>query len=241
MNELPNELDKLFVKIKDNKKILKYNENVTLSELKKICDASPQMVSILLFENNSYSLAYPNRVTHEFLGADETEYLDLGFQFVLKSTHPDNIDSVYMLIKFFNDPSNRSNTFTHTLCLNTKNGWEWIYYMVKPVTLNKDGTVRYLIALGVSLDDLLENEKHVHQSINSSSLYEENMDLYNSLTEREKEVLKLIAMELTSKEIGELLFISPLTVDTHRKHLIEKLKVKSSIGLIKYALLFNLV
>jgi DNA-binding CsgD family transcriptional regulator len=67
------------------------------------------------------------------------------------------------------------------------------------------------------------------------------MDLYNSLTEREKEVLKLIAMELTSKEIGELLFISPLTVDTHRKHLIEKLKVKSSIGLIKYALLFNLV
>ncbi|MBP8192213.1 MAG: helix-turn-helix transcriptional regulator, partial [Chitinophagales bacterium] len=74
-----------------------------------------------------------------------------------------------------------------------------------------------------------------------SSLYEENMDLYNSLTEREKEVLKLIAMELTSKEIGVLLFISPLTVDTHRKHLIEKLKVKSSIGLIKYALLFNLV
>ena len=67
------------------------------------------------------------------------------------------------------------------------------------------------------------------------------MEKYLAMTEREKEILKLITDEYTSVEIAEKLAISPYTVDTHRKNLIDKLGVKSSLGLAKYALLFNLV
>ncbi|MCC6685030.1 MAG: response regulator transcription factor [Bacteroidia bacterium] len=55
------------------------------------------------------------------------------------------------------------------------------------------------------------------------------------LTEREKDVLRLIAQELTSHEIAEKLFISFHTVETHRKNLISKLQVKNIAGLVKYA------
>jgi DNA-binding NarL/FixJ family response regulator len=55
------------------------------------------------------------------------------------------------------------------------------------------------------------------------------------LTERETEVLKLIAKEYTTPEIAEKLFISAYTVETHRKNLIRKLNVKSMAGLVKYA------
>ena len=51
------------------------------------------------------------------------------------------------------------------------------------------------------------------------------------LTEREIEVLKLIAQEFTSDEIAKKLFIAKSTVDTHRKNLIFKLKVKNAVGL----------
>ena len=54
------------------------------------------------------------------------------------------------------------------------------------------------------------------------------------LTQREREVLQLISEEYSSEEIANQLFISKSTVDTHRKNLIEKLKVKSSIGLMNY-------
>jgi DNA-binding NarL/FixJ family response regulator len=65
--------------------------------------------------------------------------------------------------------------------------------------------------------------------------------LSNLLTEREIEILKLISLEFSGKEIGEKLFISAYTVETHRKNLIKKLNVKNTIGLVKYALKNNLI
>lgn len=55
------------------------------------------------------------------------------------------------------------------------------------------------------------------------------------LTPRELEILKLVCEEHTTADIAEQLFISPRTVDTHRKNILEKTKSKTIVGLIKYA------
>jgi DNA-binding NarL/FixJ family response regulator len=60
-------------------------------------------------------------------------------------------------------------------------------------------------------------------------------DLLNQLTKREIEILKLIAQEFTNQEIADKLFISKRTVDTHRRNLLQKIEVKNSIGLIRFA------
>jgi DNA-binding NarL/FixJ family response regulator len=57
-----------------------------------------------------------------------------------------------------------------------------------------------------------------------------------TLTEREIEILKLISEEYSNPEIAEKLFISVRTVDTHRRNLLEKLGVKNTAGLVKYAI-----
>ena len=56
------------------------------------------------------------------------------------------------------------------------------------------------------------------------------------LTEREIEILTLITEGLSSKQIGEKLFISPRTVDTHRTNLMNKLDIHNIAGLIRFAL-----
>lgn len=56
------------------------------------------------------------------------------------------------------------------------------------------------------------------------------------MTRREKEVLALIAKELTTQEISDKLHISLNTVETHRKNLLSKFGVRNSVGLIKMAL-----
>jgi DNA-binding NarL/FixJ family response regulator len=56
-----------------------------------------------------------------------------------------------------------------------------------------------------------------------------------SLTAREIEIVKLIAAELSNAQIGEKLFISERTVETHRKNIFRKTNTKSVAGLIKYA------
>ncbi|GAB3026330.1 response regulator [Spirosoma pulveris] len=62
-----------------------------------------------------------------------------------------------------------------------------------------------------------------------------------TISKRELDVLKLIAQEYSGTQIAEKLFISPTTVETHRKHLMQKLGVQTTIGLVKYAIKFNLV
>jgi len=61
------------------------------------------------------------------------------------------------------------------------------------------------------------------------------------LSEREIEILKLICDELTTSEIAEKLFLSPKTIETHRKNILKKTGVKSIVGLIKFAISNELV
>ncbi len=64
----------------------------------------------------------------------------------------------------------------------------------------------------------------------------EERDSYGVLTEREREILKLVAEGHTNNQIAERLFISPKTVDTHRTHIMDKLNLHSRAELVKYAM-----
>jgi len=61
------------------------------------------------------------------------------------------------------------------------------------------------------------------------------------LTKRETEILKLIAEEYSNPEIATKLFISPRTVDTHRRNILAKLELKNTASLVKYAIKNNVV
>ena len=61
------------------------------------------------------------------------------------------------------------------------------------------------------------------------------VDRLGSLSEREREILQLIAEGHSSKEIAEILSISPATVDTHRTHILQKLDVHNTAELVLYA------
>ncbi|QDW22699.1 response regulator transcription factor [Flavobacterium sp. KBS0721] len=61
------------------------------------------------------------------------------------------------------------------------------------------------------------------------------------LSAREIEIITLISLEYSGKEISEQLFISLNTVETHRKNIMKKLQTKNTIGLVKYALKNNLI
>lgn len=68
------------------------------------------------------------------------------------------------------------------------------------------------------------------------SYCEKRMDgEYIGLSQREREVIVLIAQERTNDEISAVLHISLDTVKTHRKHVMSKLNVRSVAGLVKYA------
>jgi len=64
----------------------------------------------------------------------------------------------------------------------------------------------------------------------------ENKNLLNLLTEREKEIMKLVVEGLTNQEIAQKLFISIRTVETHKTRILQKLGFKSIVDLVKFAI-----
>lgn len=68
-----------------------------------------------------------------------------------------------------------------------------------------------------------------------SGIKQDGSDTYNLLSDREKEVLTLIAKGYANKEIAEQLVISVKTVETHKSNLMEKLQLKTRPELVEYA------
>jgi len=64
---------------------------------------------------------------------------------------------------------------------------------------------------------------------------------YGKLSDREKEVLRLVAEGCATKEVAEKLYISPKTVENHRANIMKKLNIRDRTGLTKYALRLGLI
>jgi two-component system response regulator NreC len=60
-------------------------------------------------------------------------------------------------------------------------------------------------------------------------------DRFDSLSEREREIFQLVAEGRSTKEIAELLSVSPATIETHRAHVLQKLDVHNTAELVLYA------
>lgn len=87
---------------------------------------------------------------------------------------------------------------------------------------------------------LLENKVAVNGAVNSEE-DPQNVTKDETLSEREKEIVRCIVNGLTNKEVAEKLFISVNTVLTHRKNIARKLSIHSTAGLTIYAIANGIV
>lgn len=96
-----------------------------------------------------------------------------------------------------------------------------------------------------AIRNVAAGKKHFSPEVTVALLSQEenpmSSALMEGLTEREIEILKLIAEGLSNKEIGDKLFISHRTVDTHRTNLMKKLEVHNIAGLIRFAIKHGLI
>lgn len=81
----------------------------------------------------------------------------------------------------------------------------------------------------------------VHSVRNGVEEPNDEYQIFLNLPEREKEFLKLLATDLTLKEIAAKMNLSPRTIDGYRDNLFEKVKVSNRVGLVLFALRNNLI
>jgi DNA-binding NarL/FixJ family response regulator len=110
--------------------------------------------------------------------------------------------------------------------------------------LNKDTGKTELLE---ALNKVMQGEKYISPQIANNlfnHLTDRNVhstDVKKHLTVREIEIIKYIADGLTNHQIADKLFLSVVTVDTHRKNMLAKLQLKNTAALVKYAAEHNLL
>lgn len=121
--------------------------------------------------------------------------------------------------------------------------WIWIREAKHIVGFNSEGKKDFVL---VSLLDitgekerqllLLREQAEHHPLLHQTSHFRDaSAEPNHPLTKRGKEVLSLLATGLSTKEIGRQLFVSDNTVETHRRHLLEKFNVRNTAELISKA------
>jgi DNA-binding NarL/FixJ family response regulator len=84
-------------------------------------------------------------------------------------------------------------------------------------------------------------ERYVDPSLGASLAAPLDAGLPESISDRERDVLQLLALGYTNHEIAGMLFISVRTVDTHRAHIMRKLELRSRAELVMFALANGLI
>lgn len=110
--------------------------------------------------------------------------------------------------------------------------------------MNKNSDKKEIL---LAINKVMNGEKYISPEINSNLINQiaksqiQIEETEKVLSSREIEIIKLIAEGNTNKEIAEKLFLSTLTVNTHRKNILSKLQIKNTASLIKFAIESKLI
>jgi two-component system response regulator NreC len=104
--------------------------------------------------------------------------------------------------------------------------------------LPKRASDRELVA---AIQQVSGGSRYVDPGLGATLVVDNVSSALDDLSERERDVLQLLALGYTNQEIGRKLYISVRTVDTHRAHIMRKLRLETRAELVLFALAHGLI
>lgn len=182
-----------------------------------------------------FSVAFMNRIMKEELNlVQSTNSIKLSH--MLKMVDPKSTELVVPLLIDFTNKQSAFDILAFRQTLRQDIDDEFKDYYSFCSIYERD---RYTITLTIQFDRLesLEEKK----LFSSNALFKQYYMYFKLLTEREKEILRFIALGDTDKNISDKMFISELTVKTHRQNIKKKLETSKSSELVRIAGFFGIV
>jgi len=225
------------------------NENVSTllvieSKIKEVADMADLLpLVIIIHELPDLKLRYMSALGLRLLGTNWDAIEKMKYEeFMKKYFNEDDFrEATEKIIRFLKDNTGEFVSYFQQVKTSKTREWDWYMNTVKVLLRDHDQNPVLLITTAMQIDP-----EHYFIS-KASRLLEENVFMKNhysnfaSLGEREKEVLKLMVLGKTSAEIGDQLFISTATAETHRKNIRRKLETANTYELSIYARAFGLV
>lgn len=225
-----------------------------IEKLKELDAFLPNSSTFFCITNTQdLSFEYISKNAKACLGLDNTELQTRGMKYFWSRMHPDDLEKWLMvlneLMKFtldkikVEDRSRMSYTWNYRF----KNGYnEYVNIIQNTTPLEFDGSDKPVIGLAhytvlapeikmqICASAKLLNENDEYETVYFNNFSQKLLSV--GISNRERDIIRLLALYDSSKTIAEKLNISSNTVDTHRRNILKKLNISSTgelIGMLK--------
>jgi len=219
-------------------KYLSDTEKIRFEEDSKIANAQTRNILnkinafIFIFDVDNLKPLWINKYFYTKMGYTNKDLRTLNKEDFLALFHPKSLPVFLNRIKHL--LKNTKDDVKTVYQLKTKNN-DWIYMLISSRVFekNEDGSIKYLIGYASEVNS--SELKHHLKEMTRLKRKCDNLSLINNLSRREFDIIRLISHGFTDKEISSRLNISIHTTKTHRKRIIQKLEVKNTAELVKFA------
>lgn len=184
-------------------------------------------------------------------GLDREAMLNGGMDYFWSLFHPEDIQlwlkSLQELMVFtmteLNDEQRKKMSYTWNYRIrNAEGNYVNIVQNTTPLQFDEEnkpiiGLAHYTVLHGAIEMDICASAKYLNEKNEYETLFYQNVsnsNILDAISNRERDIVRLLILKKTSKEIGNSLNISKHTVDTHRRNILKKLNLSSTLELINY-------
>ena len=171
------------------------------------------------------------------LGKSLAQIQALGPELLAECMHPNDIEpSINTLFHYKSQKTSKPFSYFQRIKLHGKDDYD---LFITCASYNQERNVFECVTSSVT--QMIEFESVVNAKMDKQAYTEKYLSTYEKLTDREKEVLRYTSLGKSSKDIAELLFLSPQTIETHRKNIRKKTNITSNSELIQFSLNFKIL
>ena len=198
---------------------------------------------VIVLNGQANQVEYMSERGLHLLATTMPELRDLGTRYHEQFFNPDEANEyvpqiVGMLER--NDPGYVV-SFFQQVRTGPKRVFEWYLSSVRVLAQSAAGQPLLVICLACAINPASHITTKVQRLLDENNFLRRHAGTFASLTAREREVLRYLALGHSSGEIAASLHMSPQTADTHRRNIRQKLSAPSAFELGQYARAFDLI
>lgn len=186
---------------------------------------------------NDFAIKYINQYGEEGYGLSLEEIVEMGEKFIQEIFEQGTLEYFSRPLIQMVQENDRSKIVSFFQRVRRYKGSEYEWLLTTSKYL-KDRNESISISQEVSGMD--GSIKAITKLLDDNLYIRKNMKKFSSLTKREKQILKMVAQGLSTREVAEKLFLSPQTVKTHRKNISKKLNLDRVIDWEYFANAFEI-
>jgi DNA-binding CsgD family transcriptional regulator len=198
---------------------------------------------VVLHELPEFRLRYMSPLGLKLLGKEWEEVRDLsGEEYHQRFFNPEFAKhSVPLILDLIHQNSDQIVSYFQQVRTSQEREWDWYMSMTRILMRDATNTPVLCITIAMKVDPQHYFTAKAARLLEENEFLRKNHDRFSTLTNRERQILKLMALGKSSNQVAQELNITTATAETHRKKIKQKLAAQNSYELAQYARAFDLI